>query len=47
MDTSNKSVLVPIKVYKGIKKIAELENRSISVSSASCLTCFAEQKGMR
>ena len=46
MDTSKwKSVLVPIKVYKGIKKIAELENRSISGQLRVMLDVFCRTEG--
>lgn len=46
MDTSKwKSVLVPVNVYLGIKKIAEMENRSISGQLRVMFDVFCKAEG--
>ena len=46
MDTSKwKSVLVPINVYRGIKKIAAMENRSISGQLRVMFDVFCRTEG--
>jgi len=42
-----KSIVVPMDIYRGIKQIAQMENRSISGSCALCSTCSAAQRATK
>ena len=40
-----KSIVVPIEIYKGIKRIAEMENRSISGQLKVMFDIFCKAEG--